>query len=74
MLEYIFGIVACVTVAVVGIVAFWSWIRLDKEWTARDFENIFKKADDKRIEPLLKNLKDLGVIKSWYYNGTYHAE
>ena len=33
-----------------------------------------KSADDRRIEPLLKNLKDIGVIKSWYYNGTYHAE
>lgn len=31
-------------------------------------------ASDKSIEPILENLKDLGVIKSWYYNGTYHAE
>ena len=30
-------------------------------------------SSDKRLEPILQKLKDLGVIKSWYYNGTYHA-
>ncbi len=34
----------------------------------------FKSNSDERLEPILKKLKDLGVIKSWYYNGTYHAE
>lgn len=29
--------------------------------------------EDKRLEPILQKLKDLRVIKSWYYNGTYHA-
>ena len=29
---------------------------------------------DKRLERVLQKLKDLGVIKSWYFNGTYHAE
>ena len=29
---------------------------------------------DKRLEPVLQKLKDLGVIKSWHFNGTYHAE
>ena len=24
-------------------------------------------------ETLLKELKDRGVIRSWYYNGTYHV-
>ena len=33
----------------------------------------FTSNSDKRLEPILKKLKDLGVIKSWYYNGTYHA-
>lgn len=28
---------------------------------------------DKTLEPILQKLKDLGVIKSWCYNGTYHA-
>jgi hypothetical protein len=32
-----------------------------------------KSSSDKRLEPILQKLKDLGVIKSWYYNGTYHA-
>ena len=30
-------------------------------------------TSDKRLEPILKKLKDLGVIKSWYYNGSYHG-
>lgn len=30
-------------------------------------------SSDKRLEPILQKLIDLGVIKSWYYNGTYHA-
>lgn len=30
-------------------------------------------ASDKRLEPILYKLKDLGVISSWYKNGTYHA-
>lgn len=33
----------------------------------------FTSGSDKRLEPILEKLKDLGVIKSWYYNGTYHA-
>lgn len=32
-----------------------------------------KDASDKKLEPILYKLKDLGIIKSWYYNGTYHA-
>lgn len=32
-----------------------------------------KSNDDKRLEPILQRLIDLGVIKSWYYNGSYHA-
>ena len=32
-----------------------------------------KDASDKKIEPILYKLKDLGIIKSWYYNGTYHT-
>lgn len=30
-------------------------------------------SSDKTLEPILQKLKGLGVIKSWYYNGTYHA-
>ena len=33
----------------------------------------FTSNSDERLEPILQKLKDLGVIKSWYYNGTYHA-
>lgn len=33
-----------------------------------------KDNKDKRLEPILKMLKDLGVIASWYYNGSYHAQ
>lgn len=32
-----------------------------------------KDNNDKRLEPILRMLKDLGVISSWYYNGSYHA-
>jgi len=32
-----------------------------------------KDISDERLELILYRLKDLGVIKSWYYNGTYHA-
>lgn len=32
-----------------------------------------KDASDKRLEPILYKLKDLGVIASWYKNDTYHA-
>lgn len=32
-----------------------------------------KDSSDKKIEPILCKLKDLGIIKTWYYNGTYHA-
>ncbi len=32
-----------------------------------------KDSSDVRLEPILQKLKDLDVIKSWYYNGTYHA-
>ena len=32
-----------------------------------------KDASDKRLEPILYKLKDLGVIESWYKNDTYHA-
>lgn len=32
-----------------------------------------KDTSDKNLEPILYKLKDLGVIKSWYYNGTYHV-
>ena len=28
---------------------------------------------DRRLVVILKLLKKLGVIKSWYYNGAYHA-
>lgn len=31
------------------------------------------KVESCDIETMLKVLKDKGVIKSWYYNGTYHA-
>jgi hypothetical protein len=73
-MTYLFGIVVIVVIAMFGVVCIWGLIKIEKEWTIKDLENIFKKADDRRIEPLLKNLKDIGVIKSWYYNGTYHAE
>ena len=33
-----------------------------------------KGNNDKRLEPILRMLKDLGVISSWYYNGSYHAQ
>lgn len=33
-----------------------------------------KTEEESKIEAMLKYLKDKGVIKSWYYNGTYHAE
>lgn len=33
-----------------------------------------KDNKDKRLEPILKLLKDLGVVSSWYYNGSYHAQ
>lgn len=33
-----------------------------------------KDNNDKRLEPILYMLKDLGVIASWYYNGSYHAQ
>ncbi len=32
-----------------------------------------KDDSDKRLEPILYKLKDLGVIESWYKNDTYHA-
>ena len=32
------------------------------------------KVESCDIETMLKILKDKGVIKSWYYNGSYHAE
>lgn len=32
-----------------------------------------KSNNDERLEPILQRLKDLGVIKSWYYNGSYHT-
>ena len=69
----LFGIVAIVVIVIWGIVGIWGLLRIEKAWTIKYFENIFRKADDRRIEPLLKNLKDIGVIKSWYYNDTYHA-
>lgn len=31
-------------------------------------------TSDKKLEPILYKLKDLGIIKSWYYNGTYHVK
>lgn len=42
---------------------------LDGLKAALDIED----ASDKKLEPILYKLKDLGIIKSWYYNGTYHA-
>lgn len=35
---------------------------------------VIKDNADENIAPILCRLKDLGVIKSWYYNGTYHAQ
>lgn len=34
---------------------------------------VIKDNKDKALEPILRMLKDLGVIESWYYNGAYHA-
>jgi hypothetical protein len=30
-------------------------------------------AELRKTETMLKVLKDRGVIKSWYYNGSYHV-
>ena len=32
-----------------------------------------KNAELRKTETMLKVLKDRGVIKSWYYNGSYHV-
>ena len=45
------------------------WSFLDGLKAAIDIKDI----SDKKLEPILYKLKDLGIIKSWYYNGTYHA-
>lgn len=45
------------------------WSFLDGLKAALDIED----ASDKKLELILYKLKDLGIIKSWYYNGTYHA-
>lgn len=38
------------------------------------FETLIKQEIIKSAstETILKELKDRGVIRSWYYNGTYH--
>ena len=39
----------------------------------KDPKQCFTSNSDKRLEPILEKLKDLGVVRSWYYNGSYHA-
>lgn len=46
------------------------WSFLDGLKAALDI----KDTADKKLEPILYKLKDLGIIESWYYNGTYHVK
>ena len=42
-------------------------------YTIKQLLSIINSNSDKTLKPILQKLKDLGVIKSWYYNGTYRA-
>ena len=41
--------------------------------TLKGLLNNIESSSDKSLVPILQKLKDLRVISSWYYNGTYHG-